>query len=85
MHRRGKELLLESEARYVLRDIVRGLMHLSQVCKVMHRDIKMDNILVTLKRNKQPGLSLKDRCIEDFEFKLGDLGLAKPILSERQL
>ena len=37
----------------------------------MHRDIKRDNILV----NQKPGTT--GRVISDFEFKLGDFGLAK--------
>ena len=75
--------LSECEAKYILRDVVRGLRHLSKVCKIMHRDIKLDNILVKQKLGGMGDFS--ERKISDFEFKLGDLGLAKSILSEKDL
>ena len=40
-------------------------------CHVMHRDIKLENILVKLRGGK-PGTSVRD-----FEFKITDMGLAK--------
>ena len=57
----------------------------------MHRDIKLDNVLV--KRKKPAPLSREPeaskRCfglaIDSFEFKLGDLGLAKTVNRETQL
>lgn len=71
----------ENEASYIIRDIVRGLAHLQFVCKIMHRDIKLDNILVKLKNRRSSKLrSGRDKFslpIDDYEFKLGDLGLAK--------
>ena len=69
--------LTEAEARYVIRDVLRGMTFLQEECSVMHRDIKLDNVLVKLK----PGLRLKIdglRPVSDFEFKIGDMGLAKP-------
>ena len=45
----------------------------------MHRDIKRDNILV----NQKPGTT--GRVISDFEFKLGDFGLAKQVFSKLDL
>jgi serine/threonine protein kinase len=48
----------------------------------MHRDIKLDNVLVKLKSATDPTAA---RRISDFEFKLGDLGLAKTLKSEQQL
>lgn len=56
----------------VLRDVVRGLAHLTHICKVMHRDIKLDNILV---KSKSPNSEPID--LSEYEFKLGDLGLSK--------
>ena len=75
----------ETEASYIVRDIVRGLAHLSRVYKIMHRDIKLDNILV---KCKQRGLSMAAKeclSIDQFEFKLGDLGLAKTLTRKSQL
>ena len=67
----------ENEASYIVRDIVRGLGHLSQVCHIMHRDIKLDNILVKRKPGSPSSIAPEDLPIDQFEFKLGDLGLAK--------
>lgn len=78
--------LNELEASYVVRDIVQGLAHLTEKCGIMHRDIKLDNILVKTRRsyrdvihspNTSPAGKLRDLPIDAFEFKLGDLGLAK--------
>jgi len=60
----------EEEARYVMRDVIRGLCQMSDVCQVMHRDLKLENILV---KSKHPEAA----AISDFEFKIGDMGLAK--------
>jgi len=50
----------------------------------MHRDIKLDNILVKIKADAPPkDIQESDRAISDFEFKIGDLGLAKTLQSER--
>lgn len=81
--RSAARTLTEADAKYVLRDIVRGLRHLSTVCKVMHRDIKLDNILVKKKANVNAD-PLRS-SISNFEFKLGDLGLATPAQSDRHL
>ena len=43
---------------------------MSDVCQVMHRDLKLENILV---KSKHPEAA----AISDFEFKIGDMGLAK--------
>lgn len=46
---RQTHFLNEMEASYIVRDVVRGLAHLSRVYNIMHRDIKLDNILVKCK------------------------------------
>ena len=51
----------------------------------MHRDIKLDNILVKLKEDSRADIPQAQRSISDFEFKIGDLGLAKTFANERQL
>jgi serine/threonine protein kinase len=43
-------ILQENEARYVIKEIANGLQHLINN-KVMHRDIKIENILVDLKNH----------------------------------
>ena len=53
--------LSEGECRRVVTQVLNGLCFMQQRCQVMHRDIKLDNILV--KRHGQK-----------FEFKIGDLG-----------
>jgi len=78
-------ILFEHEASYVVRDIVRGLAHLQLVCKVMHRDIKLDNILVKRKNANQGKSDKFSLPIDCYEFKLGDLGLAKNMTRESQL
>ena len=88
--RSSSNFLSETEARYILHDVVKGLSHLTKVCKIMHRDIKLDNILV--KRKSQKG-DPTDKALEydsslpvwDYEFKLGDLGLAKNVMDESEL
>ena len=77
----NKKCMSEKEASYITRDLVRGLAHLS-TCKIMHRDIKLDNILVKRKKAASISDSYRTKCslpIECYEFKLGDLGLAKKI------
>ena len=52
----------------------------------MHRDIKLDNILVKRKRTRiYNNWAPEDLPIDQFEFKLGDLGLAKCLNRETQL
>ena len=67
-------VLLENDAKYVIREVVEGLNYLS-THNIMHRDIKLDNILATRKQNNQ------GFYITDYEFKLGDMGLAKSMNS----
>lgn len=68
MRRGGR--LSESDARHVIRHILRGLCFMNEKCHVMHRDIKLENILV--KRKGQSGANVRD-----YEFKIADMGLAK--------
>jgi serine/threonine protein kinase len=63
--------LPEPDSRYIIREILRGLCFMYEKCHVMHRDIKLENILVKLRGGK-PGTSVRD-----FEFKIADMGLAK--------
>jgi serine/threonine protein kinase len=86
--------LSESEARYVISQVVESMKFLNQH-NIVHRDIKIDNILVKSKHSDQNveandkgrigefyGLLNKGTFhIEDFEFKVADLGLAKAISS----
>ena len=82
---KATHLLDEVEASYIIRDIVKGLATLSRECGVMHRDIKLDNILVKTRRSWAAsdgtpwGSNVSELVapIDTFEFKLGDLGLAK--------
>lgn len=64
----------ESEARYILTHVVEGMKFLN-LHNIVHRDLKVDNILVSKKLNA-PHAEFK---IEDFEFKLADLGLARSL------
>lgn len=49
----------------------------------MHRDLKLENILVNKKSEAyNKGSNLK---ISDFEFKIGDMGLAKSLNSKNDL
>ena len=68
----------EKDCRYVIRNIVKGLECLSQM-DIIHRDIKLDNIMVNNKN--------MNHCsdIENFEFKIGDMGLAKPLSFNQEL
>ena len=54
----------------------------------MHRDIKLDNVLVKRKLNRGEKQVLhKDSSLPiwEYEFKLGDLGLAKNVMDESEL
>ena len=51
----------------------------------MHRDIKLDNILVKRKQKVHENSAKFSLPMECYEFKLGDLGLAKTIQRESQL
>ena len=66
----GKSILNERDARYVVKQVVDGLKYLRSEL-IIHRDIKLENILVH-RRDGTEGSK-----IEDFEFKIGDMGLAK--------
>lgn len=50
----------------------------------MHRDIKLENILVKTKKESK-NVDFKNRLISDFEFKLGDLGLAKNFSTRNEM
>ena len=44
----------------------------------MHRDIKLDNVFVKMKKTaKNKRENIEDLSIDNFEFKIGDFGLAK--------
>ena len=66
--------LSESDARYIFGQIAQGLAYLNEKA-IVHRDIKLDNILVSReKRSQEPQ-------IEDYVFKIGDMGFAKEMQS----
>ena len=73
-----KNTLGEADARYVVRQIAQGLAHLYEN-QVVHRDIKLENILVTRVGEARPVDRIADPTIEDFAFKIGDLGFAKEL------
>jgi len=71
-----KMILTEREAKFVITDILKGLQYLNDN-QIIHRDIKIDNILVSKKEGYH---DFKGRPnINHYEFKLGDMGLAKPL------
>ena len=87
-------ILEESDAKYVIREVVEGLNYLKQN-NFMHRDIKLENILVnkkcqmqnskgTKRRRPMQGVAVKE-SITNYEFKLGDMGLAKQLRSSTDL
>ena len=62
-YRESSQTLKESEAKYVIREIVQGLDYLSSNL-IMHRDIKPDNIMVS----RKPGIRESDPVeISNFE------------------
>ena len=69
--------LKEDDARYVIREVVLGLNYLNSNL-IMHRDIKLENIMVKKKpsayRNEDGQIQ-----ISDFEFKVGDVGIGKKL------
>ena len=78
-----RKITSAADAQYIIRSIVKGLSFLSKN-RIMHRDIKLDNVFVKLK-DSAPTHSIrsgKDLPIENFEFKLGDFGLAKKLRNE---
>ena len=72
--------LREDEARYVIKQITKGLKYLLGQQNVIHRDIKIENILV----HKKEGL-FEPGDIRQYTFKIGDMGLAKKLESPHQL
>lgn len=70
--------LVEEDAQYVIKEVVCGLNYLSSQ-QIIHRDIKLDNVMVNRKQNRG-GLS-----ISDYEFKLGDMGLARQLSLHNQM
>ena len=67
--------MAESDASYVIREIMQGLYYLSSNL-VMHRDIKLTNIMVNLKQTVKDSDPVD---ISNYEFKIGDMGLAKTL------
>ena len=50
---------------------------------IIHRDLKFDNIMVSKKASAFNRIGQIE--ISDFEFKIGDMGLAKKLSSENQM
>lgn len=74
--KRNENILREDEARYVIKQITKGLKYLLSQQNIIHRDIKIENILV----HKKEGL-FKPGDIRQYIFKIGDMGLAKKLES----
>lgn len=72
----------ENTARKVLRQIVKGLTTLYQI-KVVHRDLKLDNILVHFPnwgdKITKKDLHQMDLDTEEFVVKIADLGYSRAI------
>ena len=65
----------------MVRSVVKGLAFLSKR-NIMHRDIKLDNVFVKTKSEARAAAGplnsdVRTMPIDNFEFKLGDFGLAK--------
>lgn len=67
--------LTEDESRYIIKQIVAGLAYLHSK-RIVHRDIKLDNILITRRQNANSG------TIEDYIVKIGDMGFAKEMRND---
>ena len=76
--------LSERNARHIVRQVLKGLHHMSAHCGVMHRDIKLENILVRKRLVREVSYA-SEVCAGDFEFKIADLGLAKTHHGEQLL
>ena len=70
--KKNNNILKEEEARYVIKQITKGLNYLVGKKNIIHRDIKIENILV----QKKEGF-YKPGDIRQYTFKIGDMGLAK--------
>lgn len=75
--------LPEREAKYIMTQIVGGMQYLNSK-KVVHRDLKLENILVKRLKPRSVRANAENQ-IEEFEFKVADLGLAKIINSDNEM
>ena len=78
------DILSELDAKVVIKNVLKGLIFLNKF-KIIHRDIKIENILVCKKQCNNSAKHLFSKSIRNpldisqYEFKLGDMGLAKPL------
>ena len=77
-YRKDSKKFDDMDTKYVTKEVLKGLLYLADR-EIMHRDLKMDNILVH-RKNGTDGTNK----VQNFEFVLGDLGLAKKVADLRQ-
>ena len=67
-HIKNNGRFVEKDYEKILKQIVQGLYYLHNVHRILHRDIKLDNILLT----------------DDFQVKICDFGISKKIMNENK-
>jgi len=78
--KRGKTKLTEKEAKFVMQQMVAAFSYLTSK-RIMHRDLKLANILMKKKREVGEWQGSLFEC----DFKLADLGMAKYVTRNSEL